>query len=666
VKTIILKDLRENLKVALVGLLVITLLVISSYQTYLQTLTNAVNGSFSGQNSSLEPLLSDDLLNEMTFFCALFGLALGWLQSRNEAHRDLWAFLIHRPLTRTRIFWGKAIAGVCLYSFGAGLPMIVFAGIVITPGHVAAPFEWAMVWPPAFIFLTGLAYYFAGMLTGLRQARWYASRALGVGTAVFATFSALEFPGFWQQFALIGIVTLVLAVSAWGSYQSGGFYRSQSRVGKFSLALVMAGGNAVVLFIAFVLFSKLLFDPASHSPEQQNSYQMTRDGSIYKLTLKGGIIMESVDMNGHTALNLIGRKMDESGLSDRIASSAGVYGHTQDQFWPGNPIQNASYFFRVRNITGNIIWFLDRHGKLTGYDSQTRKLIGNLNAAEPFLLDSPSWGNTLAPDIFPTAQTLYQVDFTNRSETPLFTVTNGEEIIGFPDKIIQPNRTTNWLVPTPKTVYLLDNQGKPILSVPFMENFKEYPSVRLWFLGPTNSSPQRFSAWFEPNFQTNRAANWTLPIQIQWFGDNPANTKITSLPTVRRPEYILLWEDKLGIALVPPSVILKINGQISGGRYWSSILVAAFCAVVVWPIGRRYNFSPMAQLGWAGFVLLTGIPGLLAFFCVQEWPAREPCPQCKKLRTVDRETCEHCGAPFPAPEKTGTEIFAPLETTPKQ
>ena len=64
--------------------------------------------------------------------------------------------------------------------------------------------------------------------------------------------------------------------------------------------------------------------------------------------------------------------------------------------------------------------------------------------------------------------------------------------------------------------------------------------------------------------------------------------------------------------------------------------------------------------GWAVFHLLCGVPGLLAFLSVQEWPAREPCPNCQRPRLVDRPQCEHCGAEFAPPEKTGTEVFAPL------
>jgi hypothetical protein len=77
-------------------------------------------------------------------------------------------------------------------------------------------------------------------------------------------------------------------------------------------------------------------------------------------------------------------------------------------------------------------------------------------------------------------------------------------------------------------------------------------------------------------------------------------------------------------------------------------------------LGRRYQFSIAAQAGWAVFLLLFGVPGLLAFLSVQEWPAREACPKCKRLRVVDCTQCEHCGAEWAPPEKTGMEVFAPL------
>jgi hypothetical protein len=95
-----------------------------------------------------------------------------------------------------------------------------------------------------------------------------------------------------------------------------------------------------------------------------------------------------------------------------------------------------------------------------------------------------------------------------------------------------------------------------------------------------------------------------------------------------------------------------------------SLIVALVCVPAAWWLGRRYHFSVAAKVSWVGFIVLTGIPGLLAFLSVQEWPARETCPKCGKQRVVEREHCEHCGAEFPAPEKTGIEIFEPVGKLP--
>jgi hypothetical protein len=91
---------------------------------------------------------------------------------------------------------------------------------------------------------------------------------------------------------------------------------------------------------------------------------------------------------------------------------------------------------------------------------------------------------------------------------------------------------------------------------------------------------------------------------------------------------------------------------------WASAVLVCL-PVGLW-LGRRYHFSITAQAGWAVFHVLFGVPGLLAFLCVQEWPARETCPNCKRPRLVDRPQCDRCGADWPPPETTGTEVFAPL------
>ena len=189
--TLFRKELREQTKVALLGLAIFTVILMGAYKSCMSTLVNfAAGGGGQMQGEQMQPLLSSGLLTPAAFFCAFFGIALGWLQIHAEKHRDLWAYLIHRPITRTAILRSKIAAGMCLYVLGAGLPLLVLVAVAATPGRVAAPFEWAMTLPVLVIFLTGIVCYFAGMLTGLRQARWYGSRGVGLGLAIFASMLA--------------------------------------------------------------------------------------------------------------------------------------------------------------------------------------------------------------------------------------------------------------------------------------------------------------------------------------------------------------------------------------------------------------------------------------------------------------------------------------------
>jgi hypothetical protein len=93
-KALIQKELRENLKVALPGFLVFTALLLNSYLS-----------------SGGPPPVNRNILTVVELVCNLFGLILGWFQVFQERNRDLWAFLIHRPLTKRRFFWRRPRRG---------------------------------------------------------------------------------------------------------------------------------------------------------------------------------------------------------------------------------------------------------------------------------------------------------------------------------------------------------------------------------------------------------------------------------------------------------------------------------------------------------------------------------------------------------------------------
>ena len=80
-KEIMLKEWREQMKVALLGLAILIFLLTLDYRAYTRQLEN--------MNAPGTPLMDGELFGQAAFFCAIFGMALGWLQIRAEKHRDL-------------------------------------------------------------------------------------------------------------------------------------------------------------------------------------------------------------------------------------------------------------------------------------------------------------------------------------------------------------------------------------------------------------------------------------------------------------------------------------------------------------------------------------------------------------------------------------------------
>jgi hypothetical protein len=144
-RSLIWKEWRENFKwVPLPGLVILLVFLIDKPD---------------------EPM--PDLMDTY-FFCLTavgFGAALGFLQIFFESHGDKRSLLLHRPLSSSHIFLAKAVAGVGLYLLALGIPFACLESWYATPGNMAAPYHWRTGLPWLADILSGLVYYFAGMLT---------------------------------------------------------------------------------------------------------------------------------------------------------------------------------------------------------------------------------------------------------------------------------------------------------------------------------------------------------------------------------------------------------------------------------------------------------------------------------------------------------------------
>src|SRR5213075_3174548 len=106
-KTIIYMELRENLKLAVPAFVLLTGLFM-----------------FAAWDGGGNALVDAQFLRMIGVGCAGFAATLGWLQIQHERPRDLWAFLVHRPITRTGIFFAKITAGLLIYFLTVSLPML--------------------------------------------------------------------------------------------------------------------------------------------------------------------------------------------------------------------------------------------------------------------------------------------------------------------------------------------------------------------------------------------------------------------------------------------------------------------------------------------------------------------------------------------------------------
>jgi hypothetical protein len=140
-KTLIWKEWKENATVATIALVGAVVLLVGLGITYMSAVRALATGVLRGD--FVQPLVSEIFLLPATWFCALFGGVLGWLQIQHERHRDLWAFLVHRPMTRTQIVLAKSLAGIALYVAGTCLPLLLF--VFGCASCLVAPFEWAMI-----------------------------------------------------------------------------------------------------------------------------------------------------------------------------------------------------------------------------------------------------------------------------------------------------------------------------------------------------------------------------------------------------------------------------------------------------------------------------------------------------------------------------------------
>src|SRR5262249_39054100 len=144
-----------------------------------------------------------------------------------------------------------------------GIPFISLESWYATPGNLAAPYQWGTSLPWLADILSGLVYYFTGMLVAQREARGYGSRGLPLATAFCCSYLVWALPDVLQALLAMGIFSLLVGVGAWGNFCTGGAYPPLPRLAKFSVGLAMLLGLLILSMLGKQFLGEWL-DPAMH------------------------------------------------------------------------------------------------------------------------------------------------------------------------------------------------------------------------------------------------------------------------------------------------------------------------------------------------------------------------------------------------------------------
>jgi hypothetical protein len=661
-------------------------------------------------------LLESKYLAYVSLVAALSGALLGFLQVYSEAMGDKRSVLLHRPLSRSGIFLAKVIAGVGLYLLALLTPTAIAVVLAATPGHVAAPFEWGMAVPWLVDVFMGLVYYFAGMLVAQRQARWYASRCLPLAAGLFASILVWNVTELWHALMVLGLMSGVVALGAWGSIFGDGALGQQPRWARLGLTGTLLTGLVAIGFGAKVMIAREVLPLYDYFP-----FEMGRRGDILVVQKENdspdGRIQSITDLSGQVPLDLEGERLDNFAFIKVItrAAMAGIRPKTISYR------SRSRYLLEFKNKTKpskEDWWFAPTQGRFVGYDKDTKRLIGSFgpdgfadpdqSGGEKFLGDVCSIALHPEPWVrYPIAfpYGVYTVDFRTGKVQKLFSPPYGDKAVWASEREDEREKWFHIFVGTEKTLHVFDQSGAQVFTALLPAGLKSY---RQMLVGRFDN-PRRYWLW--------HVAKWQIPVSIQDTMDevqlvtyDHAGNEILPRKTVPprpgavrdgvRPtayhafsglvtppvELIGLVgakahldsaaqaEDREEISrslqfftdttqLYIPGITWDLRARPGLGLSFAGLmLLASVCSCIsCFVLIQRSAFSAAQRLEWAACGLLFGPYGLLLMVVLLDRPASVPCPSCRKSRVVTRERCEHCGAAHAVPRADGTEILEPVK-----
>ena len=149
----------------------------------------------------------------LLFASIVLGLTLGALHFGLPLLTRTWAFLLHRPVTRSAILGSKLLVGLIAFGVALGLPWSWAYAHIQQVKATGFPSNPRVFWEGWLFIGLGLALYLGTALCAMTDARWYTTRLIGPVFAVFLILAVFtEQTSIVVAFELLFIVVAILLI----------------------------------------------------------------------------------------------------------------------------------------------------------------------------------------------------------------------------------------------------------------------------------------------------------------------------------------------------------------------------------------------------------------------------------------------------------------------
>ncbi|MGC1479528.1 MAG: hypothetical protein WA771_03415 [Chthoniobacterales bacterium] len=675
-KATLWKELRENVKWALLGLLVLGLAEFYALSAAREDQSNPYNNL---------TLLDSSFLLVSSFGCSLVGIGIALAQLLPERSRDQWAAVLHRPVSRQITFLGKAIPGALLYLLATLPPLLASILYVATPGQFAAPFVPGLAIPALSDVSLGFTYYGLALLVCLDSGRWFGRRGVLAITAIPIFVLHLANPHPFLG-ALLGATVLLLA--ACGTVQSLHSLTERHPATRLALGLTVLSGAFTLIVIAATALSLIPWG----QPTDARSYTrfvITHDGTVYlRTSLSDGSSTVVTDLDGNPVPDV---DTDYRNTCDFVPIAWDVNLGT-GAAWRAirrsprslrNYLQPISTGYR----DGERWYLLNDQRYFVGYDRLSRRRIGicDRNGFQPAdatprpfseLPDQSNYPFQL-PTYFWVGPEAFQFDAMDRKFPKVFAA-GIQRIHGIASFHPVRDSPASLGIAVGDSIHIVTAKGTPLLQTPYGHDVRTWPGIAIT---ATPDLDRFFLKYTASAWHSNAPNPGTRLDELDATGRVVATHHGEFSDTRHAPP---TWQDRLSTATLPlfPVAILSAHDSLTRtdvpnvdfyGRTQSGLLAPegerASALITLTAIGfalgaitfawaRRLRFTVRRAAAWAGFVLAFGPAGLIAFRLLVRWPVNQPCPACRRPRPLDQPRCPHCLADWPRNARAESEIFA--------